>query len=120
MADISQLFGQDLDVGPTGDLLPVEGTVRGQQRVLRRLLTNPGSYIFEPTYGAGLASYIGTAIDVRSLAGLIRAQLLLESAVAQTPAPTISVSTFAAGLVVTINYVDADTGNQVNLSFDVN
>ena len=62
-SDLAHWFGQDLNVAASGDLLTVDGTAKGQQRVLRRLLTNPGDYIWEPTYGAGLASKIGQPFD---------------------------------------------------------
>jgi hypothetical protein len=121
MADISHVFGQDIDTGPTGDLGVVTGTVQGQQRVLRRLLTAVASYIWPAApYGGGLASYIGTATPPNQIAGVIRAQLALESAVAQSPEPVINATPFPGGISVDVAYVDADTGQQVSLSFDVN
>lgn len=119
MADLFQIWGQDLVVSASGDLLTVEGSALGQQRVLRRLMTATGSYIWEPTYGGGLPGYVGTALDIKAITALIRLQLSLETVVAQTPAPVIDLTHFAGGLSVNINYVDADTGVQVNLSFDV-
>lgn len=119
MADLFQYWDQDLVAGPAGDLLPVDGTMLGQQRVLRRLLTSPGSYIWHPEYGAGLPAYIGDTADAPSIEALIRAQLLLEAAVLQDPAPVISVAPIPSGVFVRIQYVDGDTGKQVNLSFDV-
>lgn len=119
MADLYEIWGQDLVASATGGLLTVDGSARGQQRVLRRLMTNPGSYIWEPTYGAGLPAYVGTALDVKAISALIRLQMSLESAVAPTPTPVIDVTHFAGGLSVSIKYVDADSGVQVNLSFDV-
>jgi hypothetical protein len=49
LADVYHYIGGDISASNTGDLQGVTDTVRGQQRVLRRLLTNPGDYIFEPT-----------------------------------------------------------------------
>ena len=40
--DLSQYVGGDLSPSGTGDLQAANGTLRGQQRVLRRLLMNPG------------------------------------------------------------------------------
>ena len=57
MSDISHQWGSDLSIGPTGDFALVSGAILGQQRVLRRLLTNPGDYIWHPDYGAGLAEF---------------------------------------------------------------
>jgi hypothetical protein len=117
--DLYHYWGEDLTVGPTGDLLPVDGTTLGQQRVLRRLLTPPSSYVWHPTYGAGLPSYIGTTASVPAIESLIRSQIALEAAVASTPAPVITVTPIPSGVFVRIQYVDADTGTQVNLSFDL-
>lgn len=119
MADIFQWWDTDLAASASGDLLSVDQTVAGQQRVLRRLLTSPGSYIWHPEYGAGLPKYIGSVVDAPGIEALIRAQLLLEAAVAQDPAPVIDVQPIPSGVFVKILYVDADTGKQVNLSFDV-
>lgn len=55
MPDLSHQWGSDLLIGPTGDLATASGTELGQQRVLRRLLTNASDYIWHLGYGAGLA-----------------------------------------------------------------
>ena len=118
-SDLAHWFGQDLNVAASGDLLTVDGTAKGQQRVLRRLLTNPGDYIWEPTYGAGLASKIGQPFDASACEAIIRAQIFLEPVVARSPAPVISVSQITGGLYVQIQYADSDTGQIVPLSFQV-
>jgi hypothetical protein len=41
LADVYHYIGGDISASNTGDLQGVTDTVRGQQRVLRRLLTNP-------------------------------------------------------------------------------
>jgi phage baseplate assembly protein W len=117
--DLAHWFGQDLNVAASGDLLTVDGTVKGQQRVLRRLLTNPGDYIWHPNYGAGLASKIGQPFDAASCAALVKAQMFLEPSVARTPPPVINVSQITNGLFVSIAYTDAATGSPVALSFSV-
>jgi hypothetical protein len=119
MADLAHWFDDDLQVSATGDLLTIDGTVLGQQRVVRRLLTNPGSYIWHPEYGAGLPSYVGQTLDKDAIGALILSQLLLESAVSQSPPPQVTVTPITGGVFVQILYVDSDTGKQVNLSFDV-
>jgi hypothetical protein len=117
--DLAHWFGQDLNVSASGDLLTVDGTAKGQQRILRRLLTNPGDYIWEPTYGAGLASKIGQPFDADACEAIIRSQLFLEPVVSRTPAPVISVTQITNGLYVQIQYTDSDTGQIVPLSFSV-
>jgi hypothetical protein len=119
MNDLSHYIGGDLLASPTGDLQPASGTLRGQQRVLRRLLTNPGDCLFHPTYGAGLPKYVGQATDVAKIQALIRGQILLEDSVARSPAPTINVSPIKGGVAVSIRYVDASTGQPATLNFNV-
>jgi hypothetical protein len=117
--DLAHWFGQDLNAAASGDLLTVDGTAKGQQRVLRRLLTNGGDYIWEVAYGAGLAAKIGQPFDASACEAVIRSQIFLEACVSRTPAPVISVSEIANGLFVQIQYTDSDTGQIVPLSFTV-
>lgn len=119
MNDLYHYVGNDILASPTGDLQPVDSTVKGQQRILRRLLTNPGTYIWHPEYGAGLASYIGALIDVPKIRALIRGQMLLEDAVAKTPEPVIDLQAIPEGLSAQIQYVDAATQTMQTLSFSV-
>jgi hypothetical protein len=125
MATLNDLFhfwGTDLEASAAGDLLTVSGTQRGQQRVLRRLLTNPGDYIFQPEYGAGLPGFLGQPIDSQKIKAAIRAQMLLEDSVAKTPDPVISISQGASdntAFSVSIAYNDAVTNTPVTLSFTV-
>jgi phage baseplate assembly protein W len=118
MNDLFQYLGTDLSPSSTGDLLPVSGTVRGQQRILRRLMTNPGDYIWHPDYGAGLPSYVGATIDMRQMKALIRGQIMLEASVAKTPEPVIDVQPIPGGMAVTIQYNDAQSNTPQSLSFN--
>lgn len=123
MPDIYHQFGSDLVVGPTGDLASVDGANLGQQRVLRRLLTNPGDYIWQPSYGAGLSQFLGQTVNPAQISAVVRSQIFKERAVAQSPEPVVDVQTSqvgAAGTVyVHIRYADADTGETQVLSFPV-
>jgi phage baseplate assembly protein W len=119
MADLALQFGGDLAVGPTGDVLLAAGTALTQQRVLRRLLTNPGDYIWQLNYGAGLGQFVGQPGAPASIRGVARAQMLLESAVAPTPAPVISAMVADDGVVtLTLNYADA-SGQASLLTFSL-
>lgn len=120
MKDLNQYVGDDLSLSPTGSLSPVEGIERGKQRVLRRLITNPGDYLFNPEYGAGLGRYVGALMNIPEIISLIRGQILLEACVAKKPAPVISVSNSSETLSVTIGYTDDALGEPVTLSFEVN
>lgn len=125
--DLSHLWGQDVVTSPTGDLGVVNQATRSQQRVLRRLLTNPldangpPDYAMHPDYGAGLARYVGQAIDPAKLRTLIRGQMLMEDSVARNPQPQITVTTpDPATISIYIRYTIAGTGAPATLSFNVN
>jgi hypothetical protein len=128
--DVFHYFGGDIQVSSTGDLQPVDTTLRGQQRILRRLLTNPsvrnadgtveqGDYIWHPEYGAGLPKWIGRLKDEAKIKALILGQMMLEDAVAKLPEPTIELQDIPDGIFVLINYVDAPTQTPQVLSFNV-
>jgi hypothetical protein len=123
MADIAHQWGSDLEIGPTGDLAIVIGSTLGQQRVLRRLLTNPLDYIWHPAYGAGLAGCVGQPANILQIRAKIRSQIFKEPAVAQNPEPTIDVTLNPGGasgdVYVHIVYVDAQTGQTQVLTFSV-
>lgn len=123
MPDISHQWGADILIGPTGDLATSSGVELGQQRVLRRLLTNANDYIWQLTYGAGLAQFIGQPGSAIRIRALIRSQIFKETAVARTPEPVIDVQVApdnAPGTVyVHIQYVDAPTGQTQALSFSL-
>ncbi len=120
MADLFHRVDSDLSPSPIGDLQSVDGVTRGQQRILRRLLTSPGAYIWHPDYGAGLPALVGQTLDADTITAVIRNQLALEAAVAPQPAPVITVSPIANGVFVTIVYVDADSQTQATLAFNTN
>ncbi len=123
MPDLSQQWGADLTIGSTGDLAVAAGAELGQQRVLRRLLTNPGDYIWQPDFGAGLARFVGRPANILQIRAIVRSQIFKESQVARTPEPVIDVSTSPAGAVGTvyvhIRYQDAPTGKTQALTFSV-
>ncbi len=118
MADIFHSLGADLALSATGDLAIATGATLGQQRVLKRLLTNPGDYIWDPSYGAGLARFVGRPAEAAGIGAIIRSQIFKEQAVAATPEPVIDVSFDQAGTVyVHLRYADASTGQTQLLSF---
>lgn len=118
MVDVWHHFGGDLAVSPTGDIAVASGPTATQQRVLRRLLTNVGDYVWQMSYGAGLGSLVGQPSASQRIQGLIRGQIFGEAAVARTPEPAIDVRADQSGLVtVQIRYADAETGTTELLSF---
>jgi hypothetical protein len=123
LSDLWQVWSTDLQVGNSGDAAPVTGTERGKQRVLRRLLTNPGDYIFQPDYGAGLPRFVGGnqgKATLDEIEGLVRSQILMEAVVAADPAPEVSIQRLPDfSLWVWIAYTDAPSATPVVLDFTV-
>lgn len=119
MYDIYLELGADLTVGSSGDLGLATAPVQTNQRVLRRLLTNPGGYIWNLGYGGGLATYIGSTTDPADIEAAIRTQMSLETAVPATPAPSVIVQALTSSgsyVVADITYADPSSGNLVNLN----
>lgn len=108
--DLNHLIGNDLSIAYNGDVATVVNPDEGQQRVLRRLLTNPGSYYWHPDYGAGLARYIGQPEIAGQISATIRTQMRLEQAVVQMPPPNVTVTLQNNGEVIaSVQYVDSDS-----------
>jgi len=123
MGDIDHQWGSDLSFGPTGDIALVSGSAMGQERVLRRLLTNPLDYIWQPAYGAGLATFVGEPATATRIQAVIRSQIFNESAVAKDPEPTINITIDPGGsmddVYVQVLYVDAITRQTQVLTLSV-
>lgn len=119
MHDIYHYTGGDIDSSSTGDLRTATGSERTKQRILRRLLTNPGEYLFHPEYGAGLGKKVGEPVKPGEWKALISGQMLLEEAVARHPPPAVKLALIEGGVSVSIAYTDAMTGEQESLHFHV-
>jgi hypothetical protein len=121
--DIFHVWETDLSTSATGDLALASGSTLGQQRVLRRLLTNPGDYIWHTDYGAGLGGFVGTPANETQITATIRSQIFREAAVARIPEPAIDVQVSPAGALstvyVSIQYTDSLTGETQMLTFSV-
>ncbi|MGH8218987.1 MAG: phage tail protein [Steroidobacteraceae bacterium] len=128
LSDLDHTWGADLSASNTGDLATVSGSLRGQQRVLRRLMTNaadpvlglPPDYIWEPEYGESLPRLIGQLGQAQEIASRCRSGMAKEAVVSQSPAPQITVIATAAdptAYEVSLAYVDAPTGEPVALTF---
>ena len=123
MNDIFHVWESDLTTSATGDLALVSGSILGQQRVLRRLLTNSGDYIWHTNYGAGLAGFVGTPANAALIKATIRSQIFQEAIVARTPEPIIYVQVSPTGafsmIYVDIRYTDSLSGETQTLTFTV-
>lgn len=124
MADMFLEWGGDLGVSASGDLKLVSGNRATDQRIVRRLLTNAGDYVWHSTYGGSLAMAVGAPVQARRIEAIIRAQLLMEAAVPVSPVPSVDVrgvDATSGSFVVDIRYGDAgiDGGVAVSVSQDV-
>jgi len=119
MYDIYHEWGSDLVIGSGGDLAVSTGSDTISQRVYRRLLTNPGDYIWNLDYGGGLAQFVGQPTSGADIEAIIRTQLALETVVPTTPAPQVSVGIVdpANGYIVAgISYADPNSLAPVQLN----
>lgn len=119
MPDVSHNFGSDLVVSANGDLLTSDSLQLSQESVLRRLLTNPGDYIWEPDYGAGLPAMVGSPINVDTVNNIVLAQMLLEPSVVQFPVPKVTIQSIPNGMFGNISYTETDSQKTATISFPV-
>lgn len=131
MSDLYHYWSSDWQVDVSGDLAVTDASTAGQQKVLRRLCTNPllqdvagtpqasPDYTFHPPYGAGIPRKIGSPVNVDEIKGIIRAQLAQESVVSPHPEPVITIRLIEGGISCFIQYNDAQTKTPVSLNFDV-
>lgn len=105
-------FGNDLLIGPGGDLATVEGTDETRQRVLRRVFTPVQAYLGDLLYGAGIPQRVGAVLTDDQYGAIqsgILAACALEDAIAKTPAPVVVLSVVDNGLAGNVTYFDAAT-----------
>jgi phage baseplate assembly protein W len=81
-------------------------------------MTARHGYIWHPEYGAGVPQMIGSPLDPASVRATVRAQIMMERAVARNPLPQIEISKITSGLYCHITFWNADTGAQEVLQFD--
>jgi hypothetical protein len=122
MYDLFHVWGDDLAVGSTGDLAVSTGSDTVSQRVCRRLLTNPGDYLWNLDYGGGLAQFVGTPANSAGIEAVVRTQLGLETAVPTTPSPEVNVRVADAAngyVVASITYADPSSMMPVQLNVSI-
>ena len=128
MADVYHYFGSDLTVSSTGDLFMADGIDLSNQRIIRRLMTIDGEYIWHPEYGGALPLRVGglngalfeedAGAGLDTVSAIVRSQMFLEEAVQRVPEPEIATSKILNGAFVSIKYTDALSGRGVSLDFD--
>ena len=119
MPDIHHWYGDDLALSPSGDLAVVDGIDLGNQRIVRRLMTAVGGYLWHLDYGAGIPQRIGDTLDLAAIEALVASQIFLEASVSRTPPPKITVQPILGGVFVSITYTLARTQLQTSIEFDV-
>ena len=92
MIALTAEWGGDLTLSPAGDLSAVPVETEAQQRIIRRLLTNQGSYIWHLDYGAGLGRQIGKPFVARSVENTVTDHLRREKLVSTTLPPSVQIS----------------------------
>lgn len=117
--DLAHIWSEDLRLGPTGDIGRVQRRDRSKERVLRRLMTNPGEYLFDRDYGAGLPRLVGSLKDLAKIKALIEGQMVREPSVSKNPAPTAVVRSIPDGVQVSVQYLFLPDKQPVSLTFDV-
>lgn len=116
--DIDHYFSADASPDLTGGATIAAGLTASQQRIIRRVLTNPGDYTANPDYGAGAGRFVGTTPQgLNQLKTLISSQILLEPSVAPYPFPKVELKTNYEMLYITIEYVDVPTNTTQLLAF---
>ncbi len=117
MTDLAHVFGSDLSISATGDLATVTDAAEVQQRLIRRLCTNAGAYIWQLSYGAGLPAMIGDPVSLSRIQGIVTEQMALEAGVDQTQPIGVTGTTDNLGSVaITISYIDAASGQGMVLT----
>jgi hypothetical protein len=117
MPDLSHSFGADLSVSGTGDLATADGSTWTQQRIIRRLCTNQGAYLWQLIYGAGLPARIGDPVTLAQIQSLVQEQMTMEAGVDQSQPVTVAGTTDNLGTVrLTISYTDAASGLPTSLT----
>jgi len=121
---LQQFFGNDLILNSQGDLMVSDGDELTNELIVRRLLTNPGTYIWHPKYGAGIGRFIGEALSSSNfdyIKTIIISNIFMESGVSQFPSPQIDFTPLGNNILqCDIFYTSALTKNPVSVSFPVN
>lgn len=131
MTDLYHLWGQDLNVSPSGDLMTANASDTTKQQILRALLTNAAlsdasgnpiasaDYSDHPAYGASLPRRIGGTMNIRAIRAVVRSVVFGFPQVARSPAPSIDIAPFADGVSINISYLNLVTGETETLFFDL-
>lgn len=117
MSSLSHYCGADLALDSAGGLAIASDALDTRQRILRRLCTNEGGYIWNLGYGAGLPGRIGDPMQIDRVQGIVQSQMALESGVDQTQPVSVAVTAQGSGqYLCVISYTDARTNTAQTVS----
>lgn len=105
--DVHHIIGDDILLDKSNDLAFVFDTDETNQRIMRRLFTNKGTYIWNAKWGASIPWRVGDTLSAevyREIVNEIRAAVLEDGNVAKDPLPEITIEQSSNGLICYIRY----------------
>jgi len=105
--DIHHIIGSDILLDKSNDLSFVFDTNETNQRIMRRLFTNKGTYIWNAKWGGSIPWKIGEMLSLevyREIVNEVTAAVLEDDDVAKDPPPEIKIETTSNGLICYIKY----------------
>lgn len=119
MISLGHVCGGDLQIDGTG-LSLVSGAEATKQRILRRLLSNPGGYIWHHDYGAGLPQMVGGVVDEGIISTSIRQSLAEDVGVDSSRPIDVHITPIIGGTVrCHINYFDRINNEAQSLKISI-
>lgn len=117
------MYGGDILLTPARSIAVATGVDGVNQRILRRVISAAGNYLWHPKEGVGAGKDVGAVPNQQTLSRIkarINGAVLYDDDVAKSPAPMITFDTKIANLLsVTIKYTYAPTGQLQTLSFNL-
>ena len=120
--DVYHEIGDDIQLDSTNDLQLVFDTNETNQRIMRRLFTNKGTYIWNAAFGASIPWKLGETLSVeayRDVINQVTAAVLEDDEVAKDPPPEISIKTTTNGLICYIRYYNLSSEEHDTITFKV-
>ena len=108
----------DLSWSPTGDLAVASKLPRLKEALIRSLITNTGTLLHRPSYGAGLLQYQNAPLSIdmqQRLVKLISSALVKDPEVTSVNEVSLSEATTPNGVLIRIR---VSAGGYENVSFD--
>lgn len=118
----AETFGTDIFfngstlISPSGDYTTVSGVENLRRSILRRMITAPGEYKLNPTYGVGLPVYIKkpmTQSNLDQISNRIKDNLSRDPRIDQVITLDVQKTTFNGQTGIQINLVVSASGNNV-------